>query len=189
MTDMLCFVNNYLEDLPKDIQLSIMGEVSELDKKEKAIMETIEMVYDKACEGDMLYSDIESIIRFNTPNQGNKETYDNTIANIMSDDFAPTAMAVSRKDYIIKKFGVFRAMFIYANMIGGTDLLKLINDQEFGNDDHPDKYSIVYDVCLVNEFQTLIDEDDWDMMYKYNLYDKYIESLDLEGIDTPTGFD
>jgi hypothetical protein len=74
-------------------------------------------------------------------------------------------------------------------MIGGTDLLKLINDQEFGDDDHPDKYSIVYDVCLVNEFQTLIDEDDWDMMYKYNLYEKYIESLDLEGIDTPTGFD
>lgn len=188
MTNML-FSNNYLEDLPKELQLSIMGEVSELDKKEKAIMDTIEMIYDKSCEGDMLYRDIESIIRFNAPNQGNKETYDNTIANIMSDDFTPTFLADSRKNYIIKKFGVFRAMFIYANMIGGTDLLKLINDQEFGDDDHPVKYSIVYDVCLVNEFQTLINEDDWDMIYKYELYDKYIESLDLEGIDTPTGFD
>jgi len=114
MTDMLCFINNYLEDLPKDLQLTIMEE-----KHKKDIIDIIEMVYEKSCYGDHLYMDIENLIRWNTPCCGDKEPYED----------------------------------------------------------------------MIDELKNLFTEKQWDLIYKYEMYNAYIETLDLEGIDTPIGFD
>ena len=114
MTDMLCFINNYLEDLPMDLQLTIMEE-----KHKKDIIDIIEMVYEKSCDGERLYMEIENLIRWNTINQGDKDPYED----------------------------------------------------------------------MRDELKNLFTEKQWDLIYKYDMYDTYLYTLDLEGIDTPTGFD
>ena len=114
MTNMLGFLNNYLEDLPKDLQLCIMEE-----KHKKDIIDIIEMVYEKSCDGERLYMEIENLIRWNTINQGDKDPYED----------------------------------------------------------------------MRDELKNLFTEKQWDLIYKYDMYDAYLYTLDLEGIDTPTGFD
>ena len=183
MTDML-FANNYLEDIPKDIQMSIMGIVEKLDAKEKKIMDTIHEVYEKSCEGDMLYMDIDSIINNHSPNEEERqETREQTLSRIVSFHF----VSADHKDYIINKVGVFKALRLFAQSVDEEEeVLELIYDT---SDDDPGKYSKIYYHYLARTLKNLFTEDEWDMIYKFGLYDKYILSMDLEGIDTPTGFD
>jgi hypothetical protein len=190
MTDML-FANNYLEDIPKDIQMSIMGIVEKLDAKEKKIMDTIHEVYEKSCEGDMLYMNIERIIRDHCPNdEEDQESMDDTFTRILAmddvDGLVLQQLPTVHKDYIINKVGVFKALRLYALSVDEEDTLLLICDTD---DDHPYKYSTLYCNIVARTLRELFTDEEWDMIYKYELYNKYILSLDLEGIDTPTGFD
>ena len=189
MTDML-FANNYLEDIPKDIQMSIMGIVEKLDAKEKKIMDTIHEVYEKSCQEHSLYVDIDRIIRDHCPNDEEaQESMDDTFSKIVAmddvDDYALRQLSPVHKDYIINKVGVFKALRLYALSVDEEDTLLLICGTD---DDHPYKYSILYYNFVARTLRELFTDDEWDMIYKFELYDKYIESLDLEGIDID-GFD
>ena len=186
MTDML-FANNYLEDIPKDIQMSIMGIVEKLDAKEKKIMDTIHEVYEKSCEGDMLYMNIERLLRNHSPNdEERQETREQTLSRIVDPDYAIPELADAQKDYILKEVGVFKALRLFAQSVDEEEeVLELIYDT---SDDDSGKYSKIYYHYLARTLKNLFTEDEWDMIYKYGLYDKYIESLDLEGIDMD-GFD
>ena len=186
MTDML-FANNYLEDIPKDIQMSIMGIVEKLDAKEKKIMDTIHDIYEKSCQDLNLYVDIDRIIRDHCPNDEEaQESMDDTFHRIVDPDFVLPELADEHKYYIINNVGVFKALRIFAMCVDEEDILELVYDT---SDDHPRKYSILYYSILARTLRDLFTDEEWDMIYKFELYDKYIESLDLEGIDTPTGFD
>jgi hypothetical protein len=183
MTDML-FSNNYLEDIPKDIQMSIMGIVEKLDAKEKKIMDTIHEVYEKSCEGDILYMHIEDLIRWNYPND---EEEQRTIENIREEMEYP----VGEDDYIretqkkyVDKIGIFKAMKIMQDRIGKKEWI----DELMMGDNELLRYSTLYYYYMSYTFNNLFTDEEWDMIYKYGLYDKYIESLDLEGIDID-GFD
>ena len=66
------------------------------------------------------------------------------------------------------------------------DTLLLICDTD---DDRPYKYSILYCNLVARTLRELFTNEEWDMIYKFELFHKYTLSLDLEGIDTPTGFD
>jgi hypothetical protein len=187
MTDML-FANNYLEDIPKDIQMSIMGIVEKLDAKEKKIMDTIHEVYEKSCQDHSLYVDIDRIIRDHCPNDEEaQETREQTLSRIVDPVFVLPELADEHKYYIINNVGVFKALRLFAQSVDEEEeVLELIYDT---SDDDPRKYSILYYHILARTLKNLFTEDEWDMIYKFELYDKYILSLDLEGIDTPTGFD
>lgn len=183
----MLFSNNYLEDLPKELQLSIMGVVSELDKKEKAIMDNIEMVYEKSCEGDALYKHVEDVLRCNPENEGDRQrSLDDTISEDVFNDWWIDLDAVNAKIYITEKVGVFKALRIFTEMDNEDIVIQMICDT---SDDDPNKYNVLYQNLIAHELKKLFTEEQWDMMYKFKLYEKYIESLDLEGIDTPTGFD
>lgn len=186
MTDMLCFTNNYLEDLPKELQLSIMGEVSELEKKEKSIMKIINNIYKKSCDRDLIYFDINDIIKRNNGNEGVLQSLDDTISeDVYREDWIDLDAENSKK-YILNKVGVFKALRNFLEMSNDDIVILMINCT---SDDDPVKYHVLYQHLVANELKKLFTEEQWDMMYKFRLYEKYIESLDLEGIGTPTGFD
>tara|TARA_Y100000389_G_C17247840_1_gene406528 strand:- start:43 stop:660 length:618 start_codon:yes stop_codon:yes gene_type:complete len=186
MTDMLCFSINYLEDLPKELQLSIMGEVSELDKKERAIMDTIHMVYEKSCDRDLIYFDIDYLIKRNNKDEGVLRSLNNTIDEDVYRDNWIDLDAEHSKNYIINKVGVFKALRNFSEMSNDDIIMKMIHCT---SDDCTAKYHILYQHLVARELKNLFTEEQWNMMYKFKLYEKYIESIDLEGIDTPTGFD
>lgn len=183
---MICFVNNYLEDLPKELQLNIMDEVSKLDKQEKDIIKKIMMICYKAwCEGDPLYKDIDSLIKYKC--KDGVETgflnLDKTIReNVYRDDWIEEDGVIGKK-YIMNTMGVFKALRIYKEMGFEQNLMEMIEYDDEGRD--LSKFSNLYQVLVAHELKKLFSELDWEMIYNYKLYNKYIDSLDLDGIDTP----
>ncbi len=187
MTDMLCFINNYLEDLPKELQLTIMDEVSQLDKQEKEIMETIDKVYDKSGDGDMLYMSIEYLLRSNDPEDDVDGSYyrdlDKTLHDEIFMEYFMEGLADSRKDYIINKLGVFTALRHLCSVEMQEDVvLDMIYTPSL---EDRGQYNLLYKHLLASDLKKLFSEKDWYMIYRYDLYNKFIENIDLEGIDTP----
>jgi len=169
------FKDNFLHEIPIDIQKAIMGEVKELDKKAAAIMKKLDVVYSGWQRGNKLYSLLsEELFDYEETYPGDNNTHLSLWAftyNILdrTPDYEDDDTYNSYKKYITEEAGLFYALSIYKkyNKVDFKIDEELKDDEDF-NPDYV--YEELIFPLVAHTINVLLSDDEWNMMSRYMLY-------------------
>ena len=168
------FKDNFLHEIPIDIQKAIMGEVDELDKKAAAIMKKLDVVYWGWQHGNLLYYLLnEELYQYEELYPGSKDTNLSLWGftyNILERNpgYETDGTYNLYKKYITDEAGLFNTLSIYKKYKGDFT----INDEDKDDEDfNPDSiYEELMFPLVAHKINELLSEDEWDMMSRYMLY-------------------
>lgn len=175
------FNDNYLHEMPADVQHAIMGAVAVLDEQEKMINNKLNIIYMGWQHGNTLYEYIADFINANE----DEETFHSFIMNIVLSDMGDEGQDTydKYKKYIVDEYGLLDAINTYNEVYdlydGGFDLSSEITN------DIPDIskdfiYSDFMKAIAVTKLKNMFSDDDWDMISTHRLYSKLVELRENE---------
>ncbi len=175
------FKDNFLHEIPIDIQKTIMGEVEELDKQEAAIMEKLDTVFWGWQNGNPLYTMLnERLFNYEDGYVIGNDTHLSLWGftyNILDTTlgFERDELYNSYKKYITNEVGLFNALSIYKKHYQHDFTIDDLQT-DFDDDDDDNNPDFIYEQLMLplvaDKVNKLFSDDEWNMMSKYTLYTK-----------------
>ena len=173
------FKDNFLHEMPHDIQIAIMDKVKLMDEKEVSIMKKLDIIYWGHQSGNALYSLLADRLFY-------YKSYDDLSLwgftyNILDTTigYMPDNMYDVYKKYITDEVGLFDALSIYKKY-NKHDFT--INDDDKNDEDFSPDYiyeELMYPL-VADKLNELFSDDEWDMISKFELYTKLCEMREDE---------
>lgn len=179
------FKDNYLHEMPTDVQHAIMGAVAVLDEQEKMINNKLNIIYMGWQHGNTLYGYIADFIN---AFEDDDLTFNGFIMHVLESDMGDEGQDTydKYKKYIVDEYGLVDAMDDYRKEYGVDFKTDLYHNSYPDDPDDPDDiskdcvYANLMKAVAVTKLRAFFKDDDWDMICNHRLHSKLVELRENE---------
>lgn len=173
------FKDNYIHEMPTDVQHAIMGAVDELDKQEKMINNKLNIIYMGWQHGNTLYGYIADFIN---AYEDDDLTFNGFIMHVLESDMGDEGQDTydKYKAYIVDEYGLVDAMDDYRKEYGVNFKTDLYHNSYLDGISKDCVYANLMNAVAATKLREFFKDDDWDMISKYKLYSKLVRRLENE---------